>query len=83
MVINPMIEVSAGLLELCPLLRIPHQRVTEHRIVQALQFASNFAGELESLDLGSGELGFDVLDTVPGGKEAMNRAASHQKEGGN
>src|ERR1039458_6377373 len=83
MLINPVIEVAAGLLELRPLLRIPHQGVVEHRIVQALQFTSNFTRELESLNLGSGELGFNLLDTTPGVKKSANRAASHQEEGGN
>src|ERR1035437_9407510 len=65
------------------LLRIPHQGVAEHEIVQALQLTSNFARELESLDLESGELGFNLLDTMPGGKKSVNRAASHQEQGGN
>ena len=82
MVINPMLEGAAGLLELRPLPRIPHQGVVEHGIVQALQFTPNFAGELESLDLGGGELGFNVLDTMPGGKKSVDCAACHQEQGG-
>src|SRR5947209_590007 len=61
--INPIIQGAAGLLELRPLLRISHQDVAQHGIAQGLQFTSNFARELESLDLGSCELGFNLLDT--------------------
>src|ERR1039458_4762669 len=83
MVINPMIYFAAGLCELRPLLRLPHQGVAKHGIVQALQFTSNIARELESLDLGTGESGFKLLDTMPRGKKPVNGAASHQEEGGN
>src|ERR1035437_1828439 len=78
-----MIQVAAGVLELRPLLRISHQGVAEHGMVQALQFTSNFARELESLDLGTGELGFKLLEKMPGGGKPVNRAARHQEEGGN
>src|SRR2546425_13018202 len=78
-----MIQVAAGLLEQGPLLGIARQDVAQHRIVQTLQFASDPACKLEPLDLGSGELGFHLLNTMPGGKKPVNRAASHQKQGGN
>ncbi len=52
-------------------------------IVQVLQPASNLARELESLDLGSGQSGFKLLGTMPGGGKSVNHPASHQEKGGN
>ena len=58
-VVNPGIELVTGVVELGPLNGISQQGVAEQRIVQALEFTSNHACQLESLDLGSRELGLD------------------------
>jgi hypothetical protein len=38
---------------------------------------------LEAFKLGTGELGFKLLNTMLREGECVNRAASHQKQGGN
>jgi hypothetical protein len=78
-----MIQVAAGLVEFRPLLWISDQDVAEHGIIQALEAAVGFSGDLETFELGTGQPGFKLLNAMPRKRECVNRASRHQNKGGN
>src|SRR6185503_246575 len=66
LLVNPLIELRAGLLELSPNRRVALRRETQHRTVQRVQPLLKLAGEVKAVEVRGGQFAFHLPDAMPG-----------------
>ena len=80
LLVNPLVELDAVLLELIPCRRVAPGGVAEQEVVQGQQPLLEFFGKPEASQLRGGQFAFELRDAPPGILNAPKRQASHQSD---